>query len=90
MKLWHEELAGRSRYGLVERFNHTFPVKHSPTEFRTTLEIGAAGLPLGDLEVDGERFAVAAAGQGLPRRETSLSQEVQGSGTDYLRRHEAV
>ena len=41
MKLWHEELAGRSRYGLVERFNHTFPVKHSPTEFRTTLEIGA-------------------------------------------------
>ena len=41
MKLWHEELAGRSRYGLVERFNHTFPVRHSPAGFRTTLEIGA-------------------------------------------------
>lgn len=41
MKLWHEELAGRSRYGLIERFNHTFPIQHSPTSFRTTLEIGA-------------------------------------------------
>lgn len=41
MKIWHEELASRSRYGLVERFNHTFPVEHSPTDFRTTLEIGA-------------------------------------------------
>ena len=41
MKLWHEELAGRSRYGLVERFNHSFPVRHSPANFRTTLEIGA-------------------------------------------------
>ncbi|MSU45597.1 MAG: class I SAM-dependent methyltransferase [Lacunisphaera sp.] len=41
MQLWHEELARRSRYGLVERFNHTFPVRHSPANFRTTLEIGA-------------------------------------------------
>jgi len=41
MRLWHEELAGRSRYGLVERFNHTFPVRHSQPGFRTTLEIGA-------------------------------------------------
>lgn len=41
MRLWHEELAGRSRYGLVERFNHTFPVRHSRAGFRTTLEIGA-------------------------------------------------
>ncbi|MDI1334738.1 MAG: class I SAM-dependent methyltransferase [Lacunisphaera sp.] len=41
MRLWHEELAGRSRYGLVERFNHTFPVRHSPPGFRTSLEIGA-------------------------------------------------
>ena len=41
MKLWHEELAGRSRYGLVERFNHAWPVRHSPAGFRTTLEIGA-------------------------------------------------
>lgn len=41
MRLWHEELAGRRRYGLVERFNHTFAVRHSRPGFRTTLEIGA-------------------------------------------------
>ena len=41
MKLWHEELAGRPRYGLIEKFNHMFPVKHSPPGFKTTLEIGA-------------------------------------------------
>ena len=41
MKLWHEELAGRPRYDLLERFNHNFPVNHSPAGFRTTLEIGA-------------------------------------------------
>ena len=41
MQLWHQELAGRARYGLVERFNHNFPVRHSPPGFRTTLEIGA-------------------------------------------------
>jgi SAM-dependent methyltransferase len=41
MKLWHLELAGRPRYGLIEKFNHGFPVKHSPPGFQTTLEIGA-------------------------------------------------
>jgi SAM-dependent methyltransferase len=41
MRLWHEELAGRQRYGLVESFNHEFPVRHSRPGFRTTLEIGA-------------------------------------------------
>jgi SAM-dependent methyltransferase len=41
MKLWHVELAGRPRYGLIERFNHEFPVRHSPPDFLTTLEIGA-------------------------------------------------
>lgn len=41
MKMWHEELAGRPRYGLVEKFNHTFPVQHSPAQFKTTIEIGA-------------------------------------------------
>jgi SAM-dependent methyltransferase len=41
MKLWHEELAGRPRYGLVEKFNHSFPVRQSPPGFRTTIEIGA-------------------------------------------------
>jgi SAM-dependent methyltransferase len=39
MKLWHEVLP--RRYGLVERFNHNFPVKHSPAGFTTTLEFGA-------------------------------------------------
>jgi diaminopimelate epimerase len=32
----------------------------------TTLPVGAAGLPQGELEVDGELFAVAAAGMGNP------------------------
>lgn len=41
MKIWHVELAGRPRYGLIERFNHTFPVRHSPPGFISTLEIGA-------------------------------------------------
>lgn len=41
MKLWHEVLASKPRYGLIERFNHLFPVKHSPAVFRTTLEVGA-------------------------------------------------
>lgn len=41
MKLWHDELAGRPRYGLVERFNHSFPFRHSKPGFITTIEIGA-------------------------------------------------
>ncbi len=41
MKLWHVELAGRPRYGMIEKFNHSFPVEHSPRGFKTTLEIGA-------------------------------------------------
>jgi SAM-dependent methyltransferase len=41
MKLWHVELAGRPRYRLIEKFNHSFPVEHSPPGFKTTLEIGA-------------------------------------------------
>jgi SAM-dependent methyltransferase len=39
VKLWHEVLP--KRFGVVERFNHSFPVKHSQPGFRTTLEIGA-------------------------------------------------
>ncbi len=39
MKLWHEQLP--SRYALVERFNHGFPVAASPRDFKTTLEVGA-------------------------------------------------
>src|SRR5467141_604117 len=41
MKCWHEELAGRPRYGLVEKFNHEFPVEYSHPGFKTTLEIGS-------------------------------------------------
>lgn len=41
MKRWHEELAGRSRYGLIEKFNHRTPVRFSRPGFKTTLEIGA-------------------------------------------------
>jgi len=39
MRLWHEVLP--KKFGIVERFNHQFPVKNSPAEFKTTLEIGA-------------------------------------------------
>jgi SAM-dependent methyltransferase len=39
MRYWHEVLP-RS-YGVVDRFNHGYPVRHAPARFRTTLEIGA-------------------------------------------------
>jgi SAM-dependent methyltransferase len=39
MKLWHELLP--KRYGMIESFNHNFPVRHSQKQFTTTLEIGA-------------------------------------------------
>ena len=37
-----------------------------PQQVPTTLAVGDAGVPQGELEVDGERFAVAAAGMGNP------------------------
>jgi len=39
MRKWHEELP--QRYGIIESFNHEFPVRRSRPGFRTTLEIGA-------------------------------------------------
>jgi SAM-dependent methyltransferase len=39
MKVWHEHLP--ARFGVVERFNHSYPVKHSRPGFTTTIEIGA-------------------------------------------------
>ena len=39
MKLWHEVLP--KKFGIVERFNHNFPVKYSKPGFTTTLEIGS-------------------------------------------------
>jgi SAM-dependent methyltransferase len=39
MHLWHEVLP--KRYGLIERFNHGYVVKHAPATFERTLEIGA-------------------------------------------------
>jgi SAM-dependent methyltransferase len=41
MRHWHEILASRTRYELLEKFNHGYVVKHAPKEFLTTLEIGA-------------------------------------------------
>ena len=38
----------------------------NPSDIPTTLEVGEARLPMGELEIDGERFAVAAAGMGNP------------------------
>jgi SAM-dependent methyltransferase len=39
MKAWHEVLP--QKYGVVERFNHGYAVRHAPKEFLRTLEIGA-------------------------------------------------
>jgi SAM-dependent methyltransferase len=39
MKYWHEVLP--RRYGVIEKFNHGYPVRHAPKDFKTTLEIGA-------------------------------------------------
>jgi SAM-dependent methyltransferase len=39
MRYWHEVLP-RS-YGVVDRFNHGYPVGHAPRQFQRTLEIGA-------------------------------------------------
>lgn len=39
MKYWHEVLP--RRYGVVDRFNHRYPVRHAPASFHRTLEIGA-------------------------------------------------
>jgi ubiquinone/menaquinone biosynthesis C-methylase UbiE len=39
MRHWHEVLP--KNYGVVDDFNHGYPVRHAPREFLTTLEIGA-------------------------------------------------
>jgi ubiquinone/menaquinone biosynthesis C-methylase UbiE len=39
MKYWHEVLP--RKYGIVDRFNHTFAVRHAPPDFQRTLEVGA-------------------------------------------------
>lgn len=41
MKHWHEVLASRKQYSLIEKFNHNYSVKHAPADFLHTLEIGA-------------------------------------------------
>lgn len=41
MKYWHETLANDSRYYFIEKFNHSYPIKHSPKTFLHTLEVGA-------------------------------------------------
>lgn len=60
MKYWHEVLP--SRYGIVDDFNHRYPVKYAPQAFRTTLEIGAGlgeHLAYEKLSQDQERNYVA-------------------------------
>ena len=39
MRHWHEVLP--RRFGVIDRFNHTYPVRHAPAGFARTLEIGA-------------------------------------------------
>ena len=39
MAYWHTVLP--SRYGIIDEFNHNYPVQHAPDNFEHTLEIGA-------------------------------------------------
>ena len=39
MKYWHEVLP--RKYGIIDRFNHSYCVRRAPRDFRRTLEIGA-------------------------------------------------
>jgi SAM-dependent methyltransferase len=39
MRYWHEVLP--RRFGIIDRFNHNYPVRHRPEYFLRTLEIGA-------------------------------------------------
>lgn len=41
MKYWHEVLAGNKQFSTIEKFNHMYPIKHSSSDFISTLEIGA-------------------------------------------------
>lgn len=41
MKHWHEILATRTEFSLIEKFNHNYAAKHTSRDFLTTLEIGA-------------------------------------------------
>src|SRR5271156_5175521 len=36
---WHQVLP--QRFNVIERFNHSYPVKHAPVAFCRTLELGA-------------------------------------------------
>lgn len=41
MQLWHHELSKQKKFGLIENFNHMFPVRHSGSKFLRTIEVGA-------------------------------------------------
>lgn len=41
MKHWHEVLASQRQFGLIEKFNHCYPIKQSNKNFINTLEVGA-------------------------------------------------
>lgn len=38
---WHQDLESKQRYSAIETFNHGYPVNHTPSDFLSTLEIGA-------------------------------------------------
>lgn len=41
MQFWHERLAENSSFRMIEQFNHGYSVRHAPSQFLRTLEIGA-------------------------------------------------
>jgi SAM-dependent methyltransferase len=78
MKLWHEELP--QKYHAVENFNHSFPVRYSPADFTTTLEIGAG---LGE-HLEYEHLSV-------PQLESYYCNELRANMLDRIReRYPAV
>jgi SAM-dependent methyltransferase len=75
MKLWHEVLASKPRYGLIERFNHTFPVRHSQPGFRTTLEVGSGlGEHIGYEKLTAEQEANYYANEFRPNMAAEISK----------------
>lgn len=41
VRYWHEVLRSKATYGPIESFNHGYVIRHSPSSFLRTLEIGA-------------------------------------------------
>lgn len=73
MKHWHEVFA--QQYGFIDRFNHSYVVKQTTADFRTTLEIGAG---LGE-HLDFEKLS-------LEQEENYVAVDVRENMLEVLRK----